>query len=335
MGISVLVTNREVDSMAEDTALAMTEAAITTARVRGNHPAAVYIMSLAPGSRRTMKEALDTIAGILTDGRDDAVSLNWAGLRYQHTAAIREELAARYSPATANKMLSALRGVLKESWRLGMMTAEDYHRAADLKAVKGEKLPRGRALSHGEVRALFEVCGRDSSPAGTRDAAMLAVLYGAGIRRSECAALNLEDFDAETGALVIRAGKGRKDRIAYATNGSREALADWLGLRGNAPGALFCPINKGGRVTVRTMTDQSVFYVLKRRGEQAGVKSFSPHDMRRTFIGELLDAGADISTVQQLAGHANVTTTQRYDRRGEEVKRKAAELLHVPYSRRG
>lgn len=320
--------------MAENTALVATDTAITTSGRADNHPAAVYIMSLAPGSRRTMKEALDTIAGILTIGRDDAVSLNWAGLRYQHTAAVREELAAKYAPATANKMLSALRGVLKESWRLGLMTAEDYHRAADLKAVKGEKLPSGRALSHGEVRALFEACSEDASPAGARDAALLAVLYGAGIRRSECAALNIADFDTETGALIVRAGKGRKDRIAYATNGSREALIAWLGVRGDAPGALFCPVNKGGRITVRPMTDQSIFYVLKKRGDGAGVKSFSPHDMRRTFIGELLDAGADISTVQQLAGHANVTTTQRYDRRGEETKRKAAELLYVPYTSR-
>jgi integrase len=99
-------------------------------------------------------------------------------------------------------------------------------------------------------------------------------------------------------------------------------------------GPLFCNINKGGRITIRRLTDHAVLHVFKKRAVQASVASFSPHDLRRSFISDLLDAGTDISTAQQLAGHANVQTTARYGRRGEATKRKAAELLHVPYLRR-
>jgi site-specific recombinase XerD len=272
------------------------------------------------------------MARLLADA--DAEHLPWQAIRYQHAQALRTALAERYQPATVNKALSALRGVLREAWRLGLMTAEDYHRAADLAPVRGEALPRGRALTPGELAAILGTCSADPSPAGPRDAALLAILYGAGLRRSEAVALDLSDYDRETGSLTIRQGKGHKDRIVYATNGAAHALSDWLSARSGEAGALFVPVNRGGRIGTERMTAQAVMLIVQKRAKQAGVAHVTPHDLRRTMISHLLDAGADIVVVQKLAGHANVDTTARYDRRGEREKRRAAELLHVPYSGR-
>ncbi len=294
-------------------------------------PARVYLARLGEGSRRTMRTALETLAALLTGHRGDADTLDWSRLRYQHTAALRAVLLERYQPATANKHLAALRGVLREAWQLGQIGAEDYHRAVNVRVVKATTLPRGRALTRRELRALFRICQQDVRPSGARDAALLAVLYGAGLRRSEVVALDLADYVLETGTLTIRAAKGRKDRIAYATSGGRAALAAWLNVRSIDPGPLFWPVDQAGRMTARRMTAQSVREILERRGRQARVAPFSPHDLRRTFISDLLDAGADITTVAALAGHASVTTTSRYDRRGEQTKRRTAELLVVPF----
>jgi len=298
------------------------------------NPALVYLAGLAPGSRRTMRQALDAIARTLSGGICDAETLPWGALRFQHTAAIRAKLAEDHEPATANKMLAALRGVLRSAWQLGQLTAEDYHRAIDLKGVKGSAVAAGRELQAGELSALLSACGDDASPSGARDGAVIAVMYAAGLRRAEVVATDLADYDAATGRLVVH-GKGHKERTAYLINGAAAALADWLTLRGDAPGPLFVPVGKGGRVDVRRMTAQAVWNLLEKRAGEAGVREFSPHDLRRTFVSDLLDAGADIATVAKMAGHANVQTTARYDRRPEDAKRKAAGLLHVPYPRRG
>lgn len=154
------------------------------------HPALVY---LASRSRRTMGGDLNSIAQLLTSGRCDLLALDWATLRYSHCAAVRAALAQKYAHSTANRMLSALRGVLKAAWRLGLLPTEEYHRAVDLSPVRGETLPRGRALSAGELRALFSLCN-DGKNAGVRDQALLGVLYGCGLRRSEAVALDLGDY---------------------------------------------------------------------------------------------------------------------------------------------
>lgn len=281
-----------------------------------------------------MRAALDLVARMLTSGAADAQTLDWSAVRYQHAQAVRSDLAERYKPATVNKALSGLRGVLREAWRLGLITSEDYRRAADLEAIKGESLPPGRALTAGELKALLAACSADETAAGARDAALLALLYGAGLRRSEAVALDVSDYDVATGMMVVRHGKGNRDRVVYATNGAADALADWLAVRGEVDGPLFLPVNKGGVVGGHRMSGQAVLYILRRRALQGGVTRLTPHDLRRTFISDLLDLGADIATVQRLAGHASITTTTGYDRRGEATKRKAASLLHVPYERR-
>ena len=111
--------------------------------------------------------------------------------------------------------------------------------------------------------------------------------------------------------MTIRAAKGHKDRTAYAANGAAAALADWLTVRGPDAGPILVAINKGGAIIHHRMTGQAVMAVVAKRARQAGVAHLSPHDFRRTFVSDLLDAGADITTVSKLAGHANVATTAR------------------------
>jgi integrase len=300
------------------------------------HPVAVYLASLAPRSRRTMGGDLEAIARLVSGGRCGAASLDWSALRFQHVQAVRAILADRYAHTSANRMLSALRGVLKAAWNLGQMPTEEYHRAKSVGAVRGESLPRGRHIASGELRALFQACGADRDKQGAmrtlavRDAALLAVAYGVGLRRSEIVSLDWSDYDAESGALKVRAGKGNKARLVYASGGAKVMLNSWIGRRGEEEGPLFLPLRKGGQLAQRRLNSQAVMDVLLKRAAEAGLKSVSPHDFRRTFISDLLDAGADIVTVQKLAGHASVSTTARYDRRGEAAKQRAVNMLHVP-----
>jgi site-specific recombinase XerD len=328
------------------------------------NPAAVAIASkTSKHSQRSTRQSLDRIAYYFihqtfpandNNAKDLCFSVNWSELRYQHTAAIRAALQQQYKPGTVNVMLSALRGVLKECKRLGQMSPEEFDRAVDFKNVKGETIPAGRDLAGGEIAALFRACNGDKKQtSGIRDSAIIAILYICGLRRSEVASLDVSDYDQTSGKITIRHGKGRKERTAYA--GEAAAYIErWIEQRGtdtSVTAALFLPLDKADKIqreqTERLskaqheqgitpkkaparLTPQTIYDMLQRRGNMAGIPDFSPHDFRRTFVGDLLTAGADIVTVQKMAGHASVTTTARYDRRPEELKQKAASLLHIP-----
>ena len=327
------------------------------------NPVVVYIRSLSEKTQRVNLRDLDVIAALIMGielpterrrrSKDEQENIEsylcvqfgrgWSQLRFEHTAAIRAQLLDYVSPstgkplapATINRMIAAMRGVLKQAWKLGQMGVEDYHRAVDIKPAKGDTLPAGRDISNGELTALFTACYTDPTMA---DAAILAVAY-MGLRRAEIAALDLADFDPDGLWLTVQHGKGNKQR-KVATGDGAAAINDWITLRGKTPGALFLPIGKNGKITAERngaparITDQAIYNILEKRRKQANVAPFTPHDMRRTYAGDMLDAGADIVTVQHSMGHASPDTTARYDRRGDKAKQKAAALIHTPYKPR-
>jgi site-specific recombinase XerC len=159
-----------------------------------------------------------------------------------------------------------------------------------------------------------------------RDRAILALLYGPGLRRTEASALKLTDYNPETGCILVRSGKCGKDRAVFLAGRRKAALDRWIYLRGQEPDRFIQP-TRAGKVWIRPGTcvsPDALFKVLERLGRSAGLKDFSPHDLRRSYISDLKDASADLPVVQRLVGHASVSTAARYGRRGEAAAKKAA-----------
>jgi len=299
-------------------------------RSADQNPALVYLVSLpAKSGRVSQRQVIEKIASWLGGTIE---SVDWGNLKYAYTIALKTKvLDSGYSPASARKFLAALRGILKNAWKLGQINADEYAKAVDLGKVGGSTLPAGRYVGEEELKMIFDSC---IGPIGIRDAALIAILYGCGVRREELINLDMSDYRPDDGTLTVH-GKRDKDRLAYITNGTKEALDAWIEKRGAAPGPLFLAINKSGKARIdRRLSSQMVYNTIQKRAKSCGLEHFSPHSLRRTFCSRLLDAGVDISTTAKLAGHANVTTTALYDRRSGETQRAGVQLLTIPYTKK-
>ncbi len=302
-------------------------------------PAKTYLRSLrSEKSRRSTLNRLRTVAALLL-GEDPTeldneyvLGLNWERLTYEDVEVLRTVLVETgYSDSSINAMLSAIRGVMKKAFASGLISAEVYQRILLVESVSFETLPAGRDVPPGEILALVTACKGDQSPIGIRDAAILGLLCTCGMRRAELVGLNLEDYDAESGELKVLMGKGRKQRKAFVEGGAARALKDWLAIRGSELGPLFYRFRKGGKMEIGRLSEQSVYNTCKKRAKEAGIPTFSPHDLRRTVVGALLNSGTDLATVARIVGHSQVTTTQRYDRRPDAASQEAVRRLHFPY----
>ena len=216
------------------------------------------------------------------------------------------------------------------------MDTDTYYRAVDIQGIKGSRLSKGRMLDVDEIKAMLQMCDLDaakSRSSGFRDAALLSVLYIAGMRKNELIHLKKADFDIRTGELKIRVAKRNKERLVYVLGKARQRVIDWLEHLQDFRESewLFVSIDQlGNPRNEQIKSGQTVNDILLRRAKQAGVENFTPHDLRRTAISEMLDAGIDMVTVGNIAGHVNVNTTQRYDRRDDKRKEEAAKKRDVP-----
>jgi integrase/recombinase XerD len=216
------------------------------------------------------------------------------------------------SSTSAARTVVAVRGFHRFAVSDGLATVDPA--AAVKPPTPAKRLPK--ALPLADVEAILEAAGAAGTTLALRDRALLEVLYGTGARISEAVGLDVDDLDSVDGTVLLR-GKGGKQRLVPVGSYAQEAVAAYL-VRGRPElataatgtgngGALFLNA-RGGR-----LSRQSAWAVLVRTAERAGVtKDVSPHTLRHSFATHLLDGGADVRVVQELLGHASVTTTQIY-----------------------
>ena len=298
------------------------------------NPLTLYLTRLAPSSQLTMRYVLQDAADRLGYEDINLEDINWHLLQPEHVialvAALRED---GYAPNTSSLYVNAVRGVMNEAWRMNLIDQEHLLRMRTVKAAPGTRLGQGRNLRRTLIREMMEVCAADPRPQGLRDAAVIGILYGSGMRKSESVNLDLAQVDFDERSLRVT-GKGNKELLKYAPDWAFAKLQAWLDFRrgqlkeGEQDDTfLFNRIRRGSHITRERITKHAIYYIARQRGEQVGVK-IMPHDFRRSFITRVIEEH-DLSIAQKLAHHTNIQTTASYDVRDDNERRRAVDRFDL------
>jgi integrase len=307
-------------------------------------PATRYLSRLRPGSVPAQRSALVTIAKLLSTTPE---RLPWHAITLSQADALAAGLRKQYKPRTVNRMLAAVRGVLdvcrKERWLIvphdpdyPISQREHFDSLCEhltSQAPSGKK--HGRLITDAEMQQLHFHCAQDGIR-GLRDAAIIALGIGAGMRREEIATLRLEHLHLENGRIEVIDGKGGKDRTTFLLGAARVAVSKWVQARGNAPGPVLVRlvrVRDGFMVGKKTaqLSPHAVWEALVECRKNAGVALFTPHDMRRTFCTRALRAGIAIGIVQDALGHESIETTRGYDLSGIDDMEAAFKNVDIPF----
>lgn len=283
------------------------------------NPAEMYLLSLNTEiTRGRVRDLLNSVARAL--GGNDLHSFLWETITPEDLLRYRDAQRAKgLKPSTINMRLATVRSVLNQAYVMGLISFEQHFRLAEVKRVKGATVPKGRALSEEEVTALLTEASRQGTVIGIRNAAIVSLAVGCGLRRAEMAALLLSDLDIKRERILIK-GKGNKERWAYLSDSVKKHLESWLAVRGTGPDEhVFLCVRSFNYVQAdHPLLPEGFYTALERLAADAGVNRFSPHDLRRTFATRLLHMGAPLENVQKAMGHTSLMTTQRYDKRDRE-----------------
>jgi integrase len=297
------------------------------------HPVTMYLNGIeSRAGKKAMATALRRALALAADDPVQEVGMNqvyqfgWPTVTNDKVLALKNKLIEVYSKATAAQTLSAVKGVMGACFDLGMIDGDHLMRIDRIDGVSVKSDPKvGRYVKPWEMDKLKAVTVQDKTAAGVRDLAIIGLMWHQGIRVSEVCNLDLEDYNQRTGEVLIRHGKGDEPRRNQVHNGAKVAMDDWLERRGEAPGPLFLPIDREGKVIFRKkhLSRWAITKMLEKRQGQAGVEHFSPHDLRRTATTELIEVGG-IRKAQKVLGHADISTTARYDRSGQDEALRAS-----------
>jgi len=293
------------------------------------------IESFASALSRVSRAARNTVSSYVLDLKDfheflrknrrnavgrgsDEVACD--GISAEH---VRDYLAATMktaSRATVQRRMFAIKAFFR--WRESMMG-----NASPVRGMRSLKVERRlpRVLTEGAARQLIDADGAPDGPAMLRDRAILEVLYSSGLRVGELTALCWRDIDEELGMVMVRSGKGNKDRLVPIGEPALDALKGWRAAMPVpwSPDSAVITNLRGHRLTSR-----AVQKIVARRVITAELEgSLTPHGLRHCFATHLLNAGADLRSIQEMLGHASLATTQRYThvsiRHLKEVYRRA------------
>ncbi|MCH7423895.1 site-specific integrase [Shewanella sp. MM_2022_3] len=289
---------------------------------------ALYLSRLAPNSQRSIASQMRSIAQLM-DWPDEAIGKQLSSINYQQAMQIRALLIhEQWSARSINRAMTAIKSIVKVA---ALMGEADMQQVAHINSIANMKhgAHQGNPLSAEQVTKLLALLSKRQDTYGLRTLAIFALFLGTGLRRSELAALTLADYDSVTSTIKVVAGKGNKSRILFLPDWVEQHVIAWLNVRKMHSGPLICHCRTTGiMVHYRPVSRDALYRLVKDKLGDIGVMGASPHDLRRTFITRLLEQNVDINTVRQMAGHADISTTTIYDKRGDAFMREAAATLN-------